>query len=78
MQDVSFVSMNARPGRPNLEQILRDEVEHAQGSLIVACCGPASFNAMVRKAVAKQIDPEKVRKGDARGYIDLISEEFEF
>ncbi|KAG7092482.1 hypothetical protein E1B28_008834 [Marasmius oreades] len=78
MQDISMVSMNARPGKPLLQRILHDEVESAKGSVIVACCGPSSFNAMVRKAVASEIDPQKVRQGDCRGYVELLTEDFEF
>lgn len=33
---------------------------------------------MVRKAIAVEIDPPRIRRGDRRGYIDLVSEEFEF
>ena len=37
-------------------------------------CGPTSLNVLVRKLVAAQIDPAKIRKGDMRGQISLISE----
>ena len=37
-----------------------------------------SLNAMVRKIVAAQIDPGRIRRGDMRGSIALISEEFEY
>ncbi|KAL0581716.1 hypothetical protein V5O48_000298 [Marasmius crinis-equi] len=64
MRDISMVSMNARPGKPSLQRILHEEVENAKGSVVVACCGPASFNAMVRKAVATEIDPTKAKEGE--------------
>lgn len=41
-------------------------------------CGPASLNVMVRKIVAAQIDPGRIRRGDMRGSITLVSEEFEY
>jgi hypothetical protein len=39
-------------------------------------CGTTSLNAMVRKIVAAQIDPARVAKGDVRGNISLINEDF--
>jgi hypothetical protein len=42
--DISFVSERVYEGRPKLEQILRDEVDRAEGSLIVACaCSSLPF-----------------------------------
>ncbi|THU90704.1 hypothetical protein K435DRAFT_968535 [Dendrothele bispora CBS 962.96] len=78
MRDVSAVSEKVRPGKPKLDRILHDEVERARGPIVVACCGPASFSALVRKAVAGEINPERARKGDLRGIIDIVSEDFEF
>ncbi|KAJ4000746.1 hypothetical protein F5050DRAFT_1728597 [Lentinula boryana] len=78
MRDVSAVSVKVRPGKPKLDRILHEEVETARGSVVVACCGPSSFNAMVRKAIAFEISPARIRRGDRRGHIDLVSEEFEF
>ncbi|KAF9053720.1 hypothetical protein BDZ89DRAFT_1153422 [Hymenopellis radicata] len=78
MRDISFVAERARPGRPKLDRILKDEVDRSNGSVIVACCGPTSFSAMVRRAIAFQIDPKRIRRGDRRGHIELISEEFEY
>ncbi|KAF9500837.1 hypothetical protein BDN71DRAFT_1380914 [Pleurotus eryngii] len=78
MHDISVVSEHARLGKPKLDRILADEVRMARGPVIVATCGPASLNAMVRKEIAKQIDPAKIRGGDMSGFIDLVSEEFDF
>lgn len=39
-------------------------------------CGPTTLNAVVRKAVAAQIDPVRLRQGDDSGSIDLVVEEF--
>ncbi|CCM02380.1 uncharacterized protein FIBRA_04475 [Fibroporia radiculosa] len=78
LQDVGIVSEHARPGRPKLDRILAEEVRQAQGAIVVGCCGPLSLNAMMRKTVAAQIDPDRIRRGDMRGSITLISEHFEY
>ncbi|KAG8678430.1 hypothetical protein FRC09_019847, partial [Ceratobasidium sp. 395] len=54
-EDVGVVAEMARPGKPKLPRILADEVEKAGGEIIVACCGPTSLNAAMRKFVADQI-----------------------
>jgi hypothetical protein len=41
-------------------------------------CGPASLDAMVRKSIAFQIDPGRIRRGDMRGSISLVSAEFQY
>ncbi|KAH9946045.1 uncharacterized protein BXZ73DRAFT_86249 [Epithele typhae] len=61
-----------------LERILADEIERARGAIAVACCGPTSLDAFVRKTVAAQIDPARVKRGDMRGSITLFSEEFSY
>lgn len=76
LEDVGAVAERARPGRPKLDRILADEVERAHGAIAVACCGPTSLNAVVRKTIAAQIDPGRIRRGDMRGSITLISEDF--
>ncbi|TRM56221.1 hypothetical protein BD626DRAFT_551656 [Schizophyllum amplum] len=76
LRDVARVSEFARPGKPRIDRILADEVERSKGSVVVACCGPTSLSAMVRKAVADQIRPDRVRKGDPRGMIELHTEDF--
>ncbi|KZT58957.1 hypothetical protein CALCODRAFT_481890 [Calocera cornea HHB12733] len=76
--DLNVVSEMARPGRPKLDRILADEVERAHGTLAVACCGPSSLNAMVRKLVAAQISPARLLRGDKRGRITLVTEDFEW
>ncbi|KAH7926310.1 hypothetical protein BV22DRAFT_365979 [Leucogyrophana mollusca] len=76
--DVNIIAEHARPGKPKLDRILADEVERSKGSVVVACCGPTSLNAMVRKIIAAQIDPGRIRRGDMRGSIALVSEEFEY
>ena len=44
----------------------------------LAGCGPTSLDAMIRKTVAAQINPTRVRRGDMRGSIALFSEEFSY
>ncbi|KAH9926197.1 ferric reductase like transmembrane component-domain-containing protein [Fomitopsis serialis] len=78
VQDVGFVAEHARPGKPKLDRILADEVQQAQGAIVVGCCGPLTLNAVVRKVIAAQIDPGRIRRGDMSGSITLISEDFEY
>ncbi|KAF9242136.1 hypothetical protein BU15DRAFT_87038 [Melanogaster broomeanus] len=72
--DVNVVSEHARPGKPKLDKVLTG----GGGEGRRGCCGPASLNAMVRKIIAAQIDPARIRRGDMRGSIALVSEEFEY
>lgn len=53
-------------------------LHEADGLPFVLGCGPTSLNAMVRKIVAAQIDPGRIRRGDMRGSITLVSEEFDY
>ncbi|KAI0273760.1 hypothetical protein BC834DRAFT_921742 [Gloeopeniophorella convolvens] len=96
MQDIRVMAEFARPGRPKLDLILRDEVTKAKGRIVVACkssrfathhsmsdcmftgCGPTTLNAVVRKAVAAQIDPARIRRGDNSGSIELVAEDFAY
>jgi len=78
MRDVSVMTEFARPGRPKIESILKDEASRTSGRVVVACCGPATLNAVVRKAVAAQISPERIRRGDYGGWIDLVVEDFSY
>ncbi|KAI6045785.1 ferric reductase like transmembrane component-domain-containing protein [Pisolithus marmoratus] len=77
-REVNIMSEHARPGKPKLDKVIADEVEQSRGSVVVACCGPTSLDAMVRQIIAKQIKPERIRRGDMRGLITLVSEEFEY
>ncbi|KZT42042.1 hypothetical protein SISSUDRAFT_1058911 [Sistotremastrum suecicum HHB10207 ss-3] len=74
---MKFVSELAQSGRPRLARILADETEKARGPVAVACCGPTSLNALVRRIVANQVNPGRIAKGDMRGSVSLFSEEFE-
>ncbi|TFY64032.1 hypothetical protein EVJ58_g2892 [Rhodofomes roseus] len=78
MQDVGLLAEHARPGKPKLDRILADEVQQAKGAIVVGCCGPVTLNAVVRKIIAAQIDPGRIRRGDMSGYITLISEDFDY
>lgn len=77
-REVDVMSEHARPGKPRLDKVIADEVEQSGGSVVVACCGPSSLDAMVRKIIAKQTSPDRIRRGDMRGLITLVSEEFEY
>ncbi|KAG9318883.1 ferric reductase like transmembrane component-domain-containing protein [Chiua virens] len=76
--DINVVSEYARPGKPKFHKVIADEVQTSTGPIVVACCGPRSLNAVVRKIIATQIDPGRIRKGDMRGSIALVSEEFDY
>ncbi|KAF9644193.1 hypothetical protein BDM02DRAFT_3122293 [Thelephora ganbajun] len=78
LEDVLAMTEYAWPGRPSLDKLLQEEVETAKGAIVVACCGPTSLSASIRKIVAAQIDPSKIKVGDMRGYISCITEEFEY
>lgn len=39
-------------------------------------CGPRSLNNLVRNMVAKRISPSKIARGDARGNVELVTEDF--
>ncbi|KZT09452.1 uncharacterized protein LAESUDRAFT_756413 [Laetiporus sulphureus 93-53] len=78
LRDVGVVAEHARPGKPRLDRIVADEVQLAQGPIVVGCCGPLSLNAVVRKAIASQINLERIRRGDLSGSITLVSEDFEY
>jgi len=78
MRDVSIMTEFARPGRPKIDSILKDEAGKTSGRVVVACCGPATLNAVARKAVAAQINPSRIRRGDYGGSIDLVVEDFSY
>ncbi|PVG02808.1 hypothetical protein CPB86DRAFT_696988 [Serendipita vermifera] len=78
LEDIQVVSEMARPGKPKLDRIVADEVGRSRGAVAVACCGPASLNALVRKIVATQINPSQVLRGEMQGMITLITEEFQW
>jgi len=78
LEDVLAMAEYAWPGRPMLDKLLREEVEVAKGPVVVACCGPTSLSASIRKIVAAQIDPHKIKTGDLTGHISCITEEFEY
>ena len=76
--DIDAVAELAKSGYPRLKQILDDEVERSRGKTVVACCGPPSLNSVVRNLVAKKIDLKRVSKGDPRGQVSLVVEDFAF
>ncbi len=95
LRDIRVMTEFARPGRPKIDSILKDEAGRTSGRVVVACewlalfatcwcdliwvgCGPATLNAVVRKAVAAQISPSRIRRGDYGGSIDLVVEDFSY
>jgi hypothetical protein len=41
-------------------------------------CGPTQLSASIRKIVAAQLSPEKIKAGDKTGLIECVTEEFEY
>lgn len=76
--DLNIIAELARGGRPDLDDIFDSEIEKSQGKVMVACCGPQTLNNHVREMVAQRISPGRIAKGDPRGYIELVSEDFSF
>ncbi|PWN47479.1 hypothetical protein IE53DRAFT_407529 [Violaceomyces palustris] len=76
--DLKVVAELARPGHPKLDRIIRQEVDHSQGRILVASCGPSSLGVVIRSIVSKQIDPSKVWKGDLRGHVNVATEAYEW
>ncbi|KAJ9479047.1 FAD-binding FR-type domain-containing protein [Pseudozyma hubeiensis] len=76
--DLRVVAELAQPGHPKLDRIIRQEVDASQGRTLVAGCGPKSLDIVLRSIVSKQVDPSKVRRGDTRGIVNVVSECFEW
>ncbi|GAA5873996.1 hypothetical protein JCM8547_001596 [Rhodosporidiobolus lusitaniae] len=77
-EDLDAVAELAKTGYPRLKEIINDEVDRLTGKTVVACCGPTSLNTVVRNLVARKIDLKKVAKGDPRGQLSLVVEDFSF
>lgn len=77
-EDIDAVAELAKTGYPRLKQLLDEEVQRSAGKTIVACCGPPSLNSVVRNLVASKIDLKKVARGDPRGQVSLVVEDFAF
>lgn len=75
--DLQVLAELARPGHPKLDRIIREEVNQAQGCILVGACGPASLGTVLRSIVSKQIDPSKVWNGDLTGQINIVTEAYE-
>ncbi|WVQ77459.1 hypothetical protein IAR50_007145 [Cryptococcus sp. DSM 104548] len=74
---MDVMSEMARAGKPKLSAVMEEEIELAQGSIIVATCGPVTLNTVVRNLVSKNISPSRIRHGDTRGRIVVYSEDYE-
>lgn len=76
-QDMRILAELARTGHPKLDRIIREEVENSKGSTLVTSCGPTSLTAIIRSIVTSVIDPARVRKGDMRGMVDMVTESYD-
>ncbi|KAH8924230.1 hypothetical protein BT69DRAFT_1349620 [Atractiella rhizophila] len=75
-EDLRLVSELAVNSRPNLEKLIDEEIAIATGMILVSTCGPVALNHSLRDIVSARIDPSKVLRGDSRGHLELIAEEF--
>jgi hypothetical protein len=71
-EDLNVVAEMARPGRPKLEKIIKEEVELAEGMIAIASCGPASLNATVRNVASSLMKPMSASKNGGAGVIGEI------
>lgn len=76
--DLRIIAELAHPGHPRLDRIVAEEVAASRGRVMVTGCGPANLSALLRRIVAKHIDPAKARRGDKSGQINLCIESFEW
>lgn len=73
----SILSESARGGRPKLAALLEEELDRAQGAMVVTTCGPSKLNTVVSNLVSRAIEPARIRAGDKRGHVVFYSEDFE-
>ena len=76
-QDMRVLAELARTGHPKLDRIIREEAEISKGSTLVTSCGPNSLAVVIRSIVTSVIDPARVRKGDMRGMVDVVTESYD-
>lgn len=76
--DLRIIAELAQHGHPRLDRIIAEEVRNAQGRIMVASCGTSGLTTLLRRIVAKHIDPAKARMGDESGHINLCMESFEW
>jgi hypothetical protein len=70
----SFATFHS--GRPDLQVLLEELLDEAEGESGVAVCGPLGLNTSVRNAVAKTSDERAVHKGSGAQGIYLHVEGF--
>lgn len=76
--DLRIIAELAQAGHPRLDRILAQEIGKSQGRILVGSCGPSTLGALLRRIVAKHIDPAKVRKGESNGQVNLCIESFDW
>ncbi|CAD6919180.1 unnamed protein product [Tilletia controversa] len=77
-EDMRVVAELARPGHPKLDKIVGEECEHSLGRVMISSCGPASLGTVLRSIATKRMDPEKVKRGDLRGQVNVVTESFDW
>ncbi|CAO1627630.1 unnamed protein product [Sympodiomycopsis kandeliae] len=76
--DLRIIAELAQFGHPRCDQIISTEIKNSQGRIMVASCGPSNLSALLRRIVAKHIDPKKVRQGDLSAHVNLCMENFDW
>ncbi|PWN28177.1 hypothetical protein BDZ90DRAFT_251857 [Jaminaea rosea] len=77
--DLRLIAELAQPGHPRLDRLIANEVQRASGRVMVASCGPESLSAILRRIVAKHIDPSMARGSKTgKGIVNLATESFEW
>ncbi|TFK29970.1 hypothetical protein FA15DRAFT_651534 [Coprinopsis marcescibilis] len=72
--DLSFAAGFAQPGKPDIANILQQELEAAEESLLVACCGPSGLDVVTRSAVVCAMEDECHRA--PKKHLAYYSEDF--
>ncbi|KAK0546604.1 hypothetical protein OC844_007241 [Tilletia horrida] len=77
-EDLRVIAELARPGHPKLDKIVREECERSWGRVMISSCGPASLGTVLRAVATKQMDPARVKAGDLRYQVNVVTESFEW
>ncbi|KAE8267643.1 hypothetical protein A4X09_0g4703 [Tilletia walkeri] len=77
-EDMRLVAELARPGHPKLDKIVGEECEGSLGRVMISSCGPASLGTVLRAIATRRMDVEKVRRGDLRFQVNVVTESFDW
>ncbi|KAL9937737.1 hypothetical protein V8E36_003282 [Tilletia maclaganii] len=77
-EDMRVIAELARPGHPKLDKIVREECEQSLGRVMISSCGPTSLGTVLRSIATKRMDPAKVKAGDLRYQVNVVTESFDW